>query len=179
LAHVGQDRLNPGRIPVSNLDMIRTLLAGLACAACAMAVHAQASDPLHSQECAAARSALDDALNDAVAQRDGARARLAQARKNAGLACLGRSQGNAQRSGAPEPAQAMPLSRMAAAPPEPPPVVVSPPSPPLVIPRAATVTACDPAGCWDSEGRRLNNVGPLLMGPHGFCSVQGGAVQCP
>jgi hypothetical protein len=164
---------------VSNFDMIRTFLAGLAWATCALAVHAQAADPLNSQQCIAARSALDGALDDALARRAGARARLAQARKDAELACLGRSRGNAQRSGAPDPPQAVPLPRIAALPPEPRPAIVPPPPPPVVIPRAATITACDPAGCWDSEGRRLNNAGPLLMGPHGFCSIQGGAVQCP
>jgi hypothetical protein len=162
--------------------MIRTFLSMLAGLACALALQAQAAEPmasLDSKECVSARAALEAAMDDALARRDGARARLAQARKNAEFACLGRSQGTAKRSGAPEPAQVVPAPRIAAAAPEPPPLLISPPPPPLVIPRAATVTACDPAGCWDSEGRRLNNVGPNLLGPHGFCSVQGGAVQCP
>ncbi|MES3003980.1 MAG: hypothetical protein V4787_25035 [Pseudomonadota bacterium] len=56
---------------------------------------------------------------------------------------------------------------------------ISPPSPPLAIPRPATISSCDPAGCWDSEGRRLNNQGPLLLGPRGPCLQQGGVVSCP
>src|SRR5690349_24565914 len=47
----------------------------------------------------------------------------------------------------------------------PPAVLVEPPRPPLAIPRPAAVTVCDPGGCWDSDARRLNQVGPLVMGP--------------
>jgi len=62
----------------------------------------------------------------------------------------------------------------------PPAVVAEPPRPPLAVPRpAAVVTVCDPGGCWDGEARRLNQVGPVLMGPHGACTMQAGAAQCP
>lgn len=61
----------------------------------------------------------------------------------------------------------------------PPAIVTEPPWPPVAIPRPAVVTTCDPGGCWDSEGRRLNQVGPLLVGPHGACTMQAGAAQCP
>lgn len=61
--------------------------------------------------------------------------------------------------------------------PRPPPV--APPPPPLDIPKPAAITTCDPGGCWDSQGRRLDRSGPLLMGPHGACVVQAGVVRCP
>lgn len=61
--------------------------------------------------------------------------------------------------------------------PRPPPVV--PPAPPVDIPKPAAITACDPGGCWDNQGRRLDRSGPSLMGPRGACAVQGGVVQCP
>jgi len=51
--------------------------------------------------------------------------------------------------------------------------------PPVAVPRAAVITQCDPTGCWDSNGHRLNRVGPGLAGPGGPCTVQGNAVMCP
>jgi hypothetical protein len=141
---------------------------------------APSADPLHSPECQAAREALAQAQADAASHRNGTREALATAREDARLACLGRDSGNAQRVGAPEPAIVVPPAVM-----EPPPapraVVVMPPAPapPLQIQRPAAITACDPGGCWDSNGQRLNQLGPLLVGPHGACTVQGRVVQCP
>ena len=51
--------------------------------------------------------------------------------------------------------------------------------PPVALPRAAVITQCDPTGCWDSSGQRLNRVGPGLAGPGGPCTVQGNSVICP
>ncbi len=68
------------------------------------------------------------------------------------------------------------IAAPAAAPTLPP---VALPAPPLAIPRPTVITTCDPAGCWDSDGRRLNNMGPLLMGPRGPCTLQGGVANCP
>lgn len=59
-----------------------------------------------------------------------------------------------------------------------PPPPALPPAP-LVVPRAAVITQCDPTGCWDSSGRRLNRVGPSLAGPGGPCTVQGHSALCP
>ena len=44
---------------------------------------------------------------------------------------------------------------------------------------APAVTACDPNGCWTSEGTRLPRMGPQLMGPNGLCTAQGGFAYCP
>ena len=152
--------------------MIR-LIAALLLAA-PLAGQAQPGDSLRSDECAVARAELEAALADNASNPRARAQRLAMARRHAALACLGPSSGRAQRSGAPQPAQVVP-----------PPVIAAPRAPPsaaplpqLEIPRPAAITTCDPAGCWDSDGRRLNQVGPLLMGPRGLCSMHGGIVTC-
>jgi hypothetical protein len=74
---------------------------------------------------------------------------------------------------------------VAVAPIEPPAVpVLPPPQPPAAVaPLASTrppvITTCDAAGCWDSEGQRHNQMGPLLVGPRGLCTLQGGLLNCP
>lgn len=143
-----------------------------------LAVHAQSEDPLSSRECTAARIELEAALNDKASAPRARAERLAAARSRAALACLGPASGQPQRSGAPQPAQVVPppvIATPSAPATLPPP---APPVPQLAIPRPATITACDPAGCWDSEGRRLNQIGPFFMGPRGPCSIHGGAVTC-
>jgi hypothetical protein len=60
------------------------------------------------------------------------------------------------------------------------PPVPAAPAPPPQGSRPAAVTTCDPGGCWDSDGRRLNSVGPQLIAPRGrACNVQAGVVLCP
>jgi hypothetical protein len=153
-----------------------TALALLACAS--NGVWAQGGDPLKSPEC---KAALDELERRVEEKSEGAaRAqRVASARRLAAAACLGRSEGNARRSGAPDPPQVVRPPVITALPAAPPlPGMVAPP-PPVPIPRPTVITTCDPAGCWDSEGRRLSNMGPLLMGPRGPCTVQGGLASCP
>jgi hypothetical protein len=138
----------------------------------------QGGDPLKSPECKAALDELERRLDEKT--EGAARAqRVASARRLAAVACLGRSEGTAARSGAPDPAQAVRPPIITAAPPVPSQPAGAAPVPPLPIPRPIVITTCDPAGCWDSEGRRLNNMGPLLMGPRGPCTVQGGLANCP
>lgn len=48
---------------------------------------------------------------------------------------------------------------------------------PPVGPR--TVTTCDAAGCWASDGSRLQQQGPLLVGPRGVCTQTAGVLNCP
>jgi hypothetical protein len=166
---------------------MRQLLAALVLAWVGALAHAQ--DALETPECLAARAELERSIADSPPSRGTPGERLLQARGKAARACLDRSSGTAQRAGAPDPPIRVPAPTMAARPPSPGPglagVAASVPSPPagppgpVVIPRPATVTACDPAGCWDTEGRRLNQMGPVLMGPHGLCSLQAGTVQCP
>jgi hypothetical protein len=59
------------------------------------------------------------------------------------------------------------------------PPVAAIPQPPLAIPRPPVVTACDASGCWDSNGTRYNQQGPVLLGPKGVCTLQAGALNCP
>lgn len=161
--------------------LITALLLGSAVNTAFSAQPMDGGDPLSSSECAAARDELEKALSEPPATRQPQR--LARARKQAALVCLGPDTGNRERSGAPQPAQAVPAPAITLRPaPEPAPALATPqppPTPRLDIPRAAAVTICDPAGCWDSEGRRLNNMGPLLMGPRGLCTIQGGLLNCP
>jgi hypothetical protein len=160
--------------------MPRFVASLLLAAAASTALSAQASeaDPLNSSECVAAREELDKALSEPAANRQARSERLARARGHAALRCLGREAGGRERSGAPEPPQAVPPPAISVRPATAPRVSAAP-QPPVAIPRPATITACDPAGCWDSEGRRLNNMGPHLMGPRGLCTLQGGLLNCP
>ena len=147
--------------------------------AAALCMAAFAADPMDSVQCHEARSELDAALRSADGSAGSAR-QLAQVRSNASRECLGALRPGPQRkrSGAPEPAQAVPPPRILAAPPAHAPLP-APPALPHAADRPIHVTPCDPAGCWDSRGRRLNQVGPLLTGPRGPCNLQGGVVSCP
>lgn len=65
-----------------------------------------------------------------------------------------------------------PLPARRAAPPE--------PLPPLPAPRSPTVVlGCDAAGCWGSDGSRLQRMGPNLVAPSGQCVLGGSVIQCP
>lgn len=151
------------------------LVAALLMTALSLGLHAE-GDPLASPECQAARAELEHALSDADKGLASAGDRLARARVQARNACLGRGDGARERSGAPEPVQRIAppvtngraqLPRLEAAP------------PPVANPRPTIITICDASGCWDSEGRRLNNAGPALMSPRGLCSGTGNAINCP
>jgi hypothetical protein len=156
--------------------MMLPVIAALLLAA-PLATQAQPRDPLSSGECMAARAELEAALADNVSNSRARAQRLAAARKQAAVACLGPSSGERERSGAPQPVQVVPPP-LIAAPSVPPPAPPPAPPPQLTIPRPAVITTCDPAGCWDSDGQRLNQMGPILMGPRGPCSLQGGVVTC-
>jgi hypothetical protein len=143
--------------------------------ACSAWCSAADTDPLRSAECLGARAELDAALAAPAAREN---QRLQQARRAALQACLGSQPDARRRSGAPDPVQVV-VPTLRATPPAPlPPPVATPPAA-VAIPRAAMITTCDPGGCWDSQGRRLNRVGPVLSGPDGPCHAQGGLVTCP
>jgi hypothetical protein len=156
---------------------LRSIVATCAVAA-TVGVGAQAQDPLGSAQCTAAQARLDAALADASAGRRGARERLAQVRRDAIAACLGSAPEGAERSGAPEPALAVSPTQIGSRV-DPLPGPVTTPQASAPNPRPAAITTCDPGGCWDSEGRRLNQLGPVLVGPRGTCTVQAGVVNCP
>lgn len=160
--------------------MNRTIAALLLAAGTGtLAASAPDTDPLHSRECLAARTALEQLLGEAAGSGPAHPQRLARARREAAAACLGRDSPGRERSGAPDPVRSVPAPAVSVRPAQPPAQVAAPPQPPLSIPRPAAITACDPAGCWDSEGRRLNNMGPLIVGPRGLCTLQGGQLNCP
>jgi hypothetical protein len=145
----------------------------------AAAAQGQPGDPLKSAACAAALQRLQDAASAATPRKREDVGRINALRHEAAQACLGSSSGERGRSGTAYPAQAAtpPLDALRRA--VPPATTSAAPPPPLAIPRAPVITACDPAGCWDSDGHRLNNMGPVLIGPRGPCTVQGGIANCP
>jgi hypothetical protein len=144
------------------------------------------NDPLQAPECREAIDALgteEAAAASAPAAATGTQAvdpKLTAARKRAAQVCL------ATRTD-PPPA----VGRLAQPPLAVPPVVdgrppIASPAPaaasPARVPTAppiVSITSCDAAGCWTSEGRRLNRVGPTLWGGRGACTVQGTLVRCP
>lgn len=138
---------------------------------------AQGGDPLDSAACRQALDALrvqEDQARAGAAGRDRREtaARLEPLRRAAARACLG------ARGDPPSPPRRLaqppidvprvPLPRATVpAPAAPPAPVARPPAPPVVV------TTCDAAGCWASDGSRLQRFGTNLMGPRGVCSVQG------
>ena len=144
---------------------------------------AQSADPLKSSECMQALEALQaqEAAVIAAQRKDaGEQAQLSATletlRRRAAHACLG------SRLDAPPP-----VERLARPPIEVGPVAPRAPAalpvpaatpPPIRIPPLRTITACDPNGCWASDGTRLTRVGPLLFGPLGLCTVQGAVLSC-
>jgi hypothetical protein len=150
------------------------LAAALALVAWAPVQGQGSTDPMATAECTAARQQLEQVL-----AAGGPRDRLDAARRQAALTCLGRPSPPApQGRFVPPPVTVAPIAVPAA--PSRPAVAAAPlPAPPVVIQRAPVITACDAAGCWDSDGKRHNQQGPLLVGPRGLCTLQGGLLNCP
>jgi hypothetical protein len=160
-------------------------------ALCGSAAVAQAVDTLQSNDCQQALEALR-AQEAAVvaARRAGGQSdaryqrspdpKLEELRRHAAHACLG------GRADSPPPSQ-----RFAQPPIAVPPIAVARPALPPARPTEPVglspkqaqpptfITACDPLGCWANDGSRLIRVGPDLLGPRGFCSVQGTLLHCP
>ncbi|WP_144290126.1 hypothetical protein [Ideonella sp. A 288] len=149
-------------------------------------VHA---DPLKSPACVQAVAALDDveramASASASQARGGAAdpaltARLRDLRHQAARLCLGSAPDETPRAlprvpartGQAEPRGLQP--KLAAA-------AVGPrvPAPPAIAP-FRSITSCDAAGCWASDGTRLQKMGPDLLGPNGLCRTVGTVLTCP
>jgi hypothetical protein len=164
--------------------MARVLVFSLSIAVAVLAFAAPASTLLAQPACRHAIDALD--AREAAAldstDRDTARAQIEALRRQAALACLGGS----------DLAPSAPLRTRAAAPLAVPSAAAPPPGrevrpSAMPVPRGEpqtsrpplTLTACDAAGCWVSDGTRLQRAGALLLGPHGLCRVSGPFVQCP
>jgi hypothetical protein len=149
---------------------------------------AQDADPLKSTECIQALEALqaqEAAMVSATQSKDAGEqpgppplATFETLRIHAAHACLG------SRLDAPPPMQRLARPPIAVAPVTPPSAAAAVPHapaalpPPIQIPPVKTITICDPAGCWASDGTRLNRMGTMLVGPHGLCTVQGAVLSC-
>lgn len=145
------------------------LLASLSTAALGSA----GDDPLKSPACGRSIAALE-----AARAGPGGAGEIEALRRRATLACLGGSGGSAR----PKPIVRPPVEvapPVVDVPPAQPAAAAAPPPPPLEIERPATITSCDAAGCWTSDGIRLNRSGPLLVGPGGACVTSGHVVRCP
>lgn len=145
---------------------MRHLLA----AVLALPAFALAQDPLKSPACAEALAVLESARGT-----DQSTAR----RSEAARICLGGGAPGTRSNRWAQPPIAVPAPQIdVPMRPVPLPQVTLPP-PPVTIARPPAVTACDPNGCWTSEGARLPRTGPQLMGPNGLCTAQGGFAYCP
>lgn len=161
-----------------------------AIAGCISAFAEAGDDLMKTPQCIAARQQLDDVL-----AAGGPRDLLTAVRRQAALRCLGLA--IPQDSVGPatlKPDRATPsAARIHRVPP--PPLAVEPirlrPTPALAqvpagplgpppgAPTPAAITLCDATGCWDSTGVRHNQQGPVLVGPRGVCTLQGGLLNCP
>ena len=152
---------------------------------------ARAGDPLHSAVCVQALATLHDA-EEALASRTGAQlqagsdrrllhARLGVLKQRAATLCLGHADTPASA------ARQVPAAPAVNEPPRQPSAVATPPSArtapaPAPTPPPAPVlslVSCDAAGCWASDGTRLQRSGNLLLGPRGYCSAAGSVLNCP
>lgn len=140
-------------------------------------------DPLRAPACLAALEALGKAEDAAAAAKAagsppaGPGSALTAARRRVGAACLGSAELT------PPPARIrQPLAVESSVPlPDIPPrrmglpgaLAPAVPARPLV-----TLSGCDPAGCWASDGTRLQRQGPLLLGPRGYCRTLGAVLSC-
>ncbi len=154
---------------------IAIALAVLACAQ--SQAQPGVADLMKTPQCLQAREDLDAALATG-----GPPARLAAAREQAGLKCLGEKPPPLPEGRfvpPPEPLAPLRLRPAPALAPAPATAPIAPPPRPLAIPRPPVITSCDAAGCWDSDGTRYHQQGPVLLGPRGVCTVQAGLLNCP
>ena len=148
-----------------------------------------AADALRSETCLAALGRLDaqEARQASAPAGDGKPTRpskaLQLAQQAVAAACLGVAEGA---TAAPRQAQPVPLPpRAPAAAPAVVPQLAVPstaaPLPPIVVPPPPPfVTACDATGCWSSDGRRLDRVGPdTYFRDRQLCTARGGLLYCP
>lgn len=166
----------------------RNALRRAACmfAVCAAMCHAAAPDEdaqraadMLSPACQRARATLEAALEASAKDRT-QNAALDTARRAAAEACLGRADTSAPTvRGMPQGTVAAPPVRAYAPAALGAPSAGTVPPPPVEVLRPSVINSCDATGCWDNQGWRLQQVGPMLSGPRGACSVQGSFVSCP
>jgi hypothetical protein len=164
---------------------MRLASLALACLLGAPTTHAQ-DDPLEAPACREAMEAVraQEAAASAAREADGARrsatlAELKAARQKAAHACL-----RSREDRPPPPGRrAQPPVSAPPSPLPPAPGVTAPPLPATAPRQAAplvSITSCDQAGCWASDGSRLQRAGPnVLVGPRGMCTTSGSVLLCP
>lgn len=179
--------------------LIRVLVVALVVSERAFAATASSGDPLHAPECERALAALQSAEESASAPSGhGAHSaphaaasgatghasaidpRLAAARRDVARQCLEAREDPPRAGRLAEPPIVVPPVAGAGVPPPPstPPTTMPARIPPVQPPVA--ITTCDTGGCWTSDGKRLQRLGPTLLGPRGStCSVVGAVVHCP
>ena len=170
-------------------DGAALLLCAAAAAAATTAVRAEV---MQTAACSKALSAVEARTEAVLATRRqdpqaarGQDAQLMALRRESARACLGAEAGSPASQRPPPPSRA-PLSVVKPVPAAPA-VGVPPPasdSRSSGTPSAASrpplsVTSCDAAGCWISDGTRMPKAGAQLIGPRGLCTVQGGLLNCP
>lgn len=140
-------------------------------------------DLMKTPPCIEARQQLDQVL-----AKGGPRDRLDQVRQQAAIKCFGvKAPPLPEGRFVPPPVAVEPIRlrpEVSLAPgtalrPATQPALLLPPLPPVAIPHPPVLTTCDPSGCWDANGARYNQQGPVLMGPRGACTLQGGSLNCP
>lgn len=122
----------------------------------------------------------DAAITDAAKDRPGQTApsaRLKALQKAAARACLGADDNAPPASTRAQPPISVPRIAVPALPPAAAGVARGPA--PVQQPPLLSITACDAAGCWASDGTLLQQHGPNLLGPRGFCTRQGTVLNCP
>ncbi len=152
------------------------------CQAALQALTAQESALLETRRAASAALARDRPVPDAL---------LVALRRRAAAECLGEAAGaSATMAGR---TARTPIAVPSVVPPLAPPLVsvpggmLRPPLPATATPLPApvpargapAVVACDALGCWTNDGKWLQRAGPQLLGPKGFCTLQGGLLSCP
>jgi hypothetical protein len=144
----------------------------------AQASWATSPEPMHSAACHEALAQLQ-AREAAAASSPTAtdlRARTEPARRAAARACLGGTGEAPQPAHTAQPAIRVP-SAVQALPRAPLPAAKGP-APARAEP-LRSITSCDANGCWASDGTRLQRSPAGLLGPGGYCSVQGSVLHCP
>lgn len=136
------------------------------------AAAAQATDPLKSPECGTALATLQAARSRGSSDTE-------SLRRQAATTCLGSPNPPTRPARVVQAPIVVPPPTIEAPTRRPLPPIPAPPPPAVQVERPPTISSCDAAGCWVTQGSRLQHVTPNLMGPAGLCALAPGAAGCP